>query len=868
MKKMLYFFMLLLAMTFILTGCFNNNSTTFEYGIITGANPNDVFYDYETLKLSYKVENEDEDLEVKWSTNKPHIASIKDGIVKFHNVYSTESITIYAKNAINNSIYASLPIFVKHSNIDYYNSYGIKDIEEYMDDGKIKIDSDFAFVSNNIYSNKWYIQGTFSILNQSKLDPFSKIGIMTGINPGSSTNDLKSLEAQNVFYYFDLANSQAETGWSYLGLTCKDDTLSKWDFTNQNAWFSLDDSNKIFLNQTFKIGLLRDGIHYYLFYGNGDSREMNCYLHTTNDAIKEDENTYAWFGGWSSSVELSDIITLQDDEVDGLFDEPSYINAGEDVTLLSGSNYLINPTTDIYNVDYDNFEYEVDDNSVATINQNGLLKIKEDITKKAKLNVFVNYITETGAVLRDSICITVMPNTNEVVELDGLMSDAMWNNKNVLDSSMVIENSNKSVKIKLYASRNSSGIYFFAEYKTKELHLSNDWWIADNLEFRILSLNGKINNPLGTDRKFYASTLNGDGTTNFTGGYIGKPVQQSDGYYLITYELFQSFESLKLSSDDPFGFTLASNVGGAEFFTTDVWSPNNLIDSYKITSDGISTYIEESQCKEHVYDNGNVIKEAGCKSGLILYTCKLCQNSFEDEIISNGEHVYSTDNMEILEHSTCLEMGSAKLFCVSGCGNFITSTLPLDYNNHTQSMDIKTGEMKCCGSLIEDAIIADVSGWNSNVFKINMEMTEDFEIEFIFNSKRTSNSTDNSHTFVGEVYSLNWSNDGWTYVGSGYGWAGWSGTYESLNKGIWINSYKEASTDVDVVLNVKYDSTSKTFITTIKYHSNIDAYSQEDLVVTFRSKEISYFGEVVVTLGANNSKTTIYSAKILYGVAG
>ena len=205
---------------------------------------------------------------------------------------------------------------------------------------------------------------------------------------------------------------------------------------------------------------------------------------------------------------------------------------------------------------------------------------------------------------------------------------------------------------------------------------------------------------------------------------------------------------------------------------------------------------------------------------------------------------------------------------VCGCGERGTVTLEkYDLTNHADHWNNSNNVCDGCGSVVNNESI-NISRYNYNYVEFVMDGTQSFEIDVILNTKHNSSSTAWYHSFVGEVFTPGWSEGGWSYRSDWYGnqqFPNAVAKYTDINNGLWGGKYFEASADMDVIINFKFDAETGTFTVTMTYSSNIEPYCNEDKHPIYTLSNVSYRGELHVAFGTENSHTTYQYAKIVEG---
>lgn len=446
--------------------------------------------------------------------------------------------------------------------------------------------------------------------------------------------------------------------------------------------------------------------------------------------------------------------------------------------------------------------------------------------------------------------------------IDGKMEDAHWT-ETVLTNKYVFAHPNGEVIIDMYATRNEETVFFFANYQTKVLHAQGDWWQQDNFELRIAGANGLISNGAPNDP--YQWRVSTSGECNFDQFFMTQPVLNDNGFYEIMFEFCVSYARLDVDAKSPLGFTMGANPGGTAWHQVDFFGSGNLDVQKKITSQGILDYCLEEEC-EHKYGEYNFTAQPTCQQdGSKEAHCLYCNHLDVVKIPATGEHVYDMATANVVTPSTCSVKGKGIGTC--GCGESGEVELPLDLTNHADNWDASLN--KCaCGSVANGTVV-DIDYANFHYLEFVMDGSQSFEIDVILTAEHNASSTEWGNLFTAEVYSPGWSQGGWSYRADWCGWGTWSdggnATYTDVNNGIWQGKYFEASDNMDIILNLKYDAAVGKITVTMTYISNVDPYSAEVKHLTYTCSNIAYKGPMHVGFGCEKAKVTFNYAKVVSG---
>ena len=182
-------------------------------------------------------------------------------------------------------------------------------------------------------------------------------------------------------------------------------------------------------------------------------------------------------------------------------------------------------------------------------------------------------------------CDTVTRTPGVDVKFDGVQDDEAWTS-DIKAAKYRLERSqgDYGFYIDFTAFKGTDGVYMYADYYTKELKTSSEsgWWLFDNFEVRI----GKTTQT-DTSGQLWASAI---GTNNFTDGEVAT-FEDADGYHHFGFEVFSSYEQLKLAATDTIvvKFGANPNLGpGVDAWTTCSWyNSANVADFAQIGATGL-----------------------------------------------------------------------------------------------------------------------------------------------------------------------------------------------------------------------------------------------------------------------------------------
>jgi len=645
--------------------------------------PNEVF-DGSSLRLSATVKGSEQGLKVTWESSNKDLATVTNGVVKFGKVTEDTEVTISAVSKDDTTKKASHTFKIKHCLIDLANSRGNNlDTSLLMDEGSLVAEAgDIAFKFADVHHSKFYVEATISIDSQLESDAYPKFGIMIGSDETTSWNTTTSdTIVKNAFFYGDQQQASQSSGWTSFNFVPQNAEHTDWAWAGQIGHFNVSNENKWNMGEGYTIGLLRDGINYYLF--AKDDETIKCYKHVVYDDFAADEACYAWVGGWATGVTVTNFKCLLDDAADAMYAVPSSLSLNvESQMLYIGTTHQIVTSADVLNFNSSKLVYSSDNEAVATVDANGLVTATQT---PGVANISVKY-----GEIEKTVVVTVTDDVKANVILDGKMDDALWT-ETVKANKYVFNRPAGDVLIDVYGSKNSLGVYLYVFYQSKwDCASATDWWVGNNVEFRMNGVNGKLWNSFevaagnGNNEQWWASTANG-GTSNYTGHYISAPkLNEESGLYEIHFELFMSYASMGISKDDLVGFTLGSNDGGARWYNTPYWNSGVFAEVIKIHEDGIGQFYPESFCgEEHTYGDWVTLTQASCAGdGEEARFCKWC-NHKDSRVLPAGEHSYDAANLVIEVVPTCVAGGEGYIPCNGGCGTNKDVTLDKDMRNHT-----------------------------------------------------------------------------------------------------------------------------------------------------------------------------------------
>ena len=427
----------------------STSSVTIESVSISGASdllvPDGGF-----VKLSASVLPSGVSQKVTWSSSNENVATVTStGGVTFLKVSEDTNVTITAASKEDATKSDSVTFTVRHSVIDLENSYGtgIDTSLVIADEPSVSADpGDVAFIYSDVASTKWYVQSDIEVSTFNTADQFPKFGIMTS----TASTGYWNQGDPNAFFYIDLALSSESSGWNGFNFAPSNPditTIKDWYWGGQLAPFSV--NKRIKKGEVFTMGLLRDGIDYYLFVGLPGEETPTCYKHIQWNMIPAETPSYAWVGGWNTGITASNYSVITDPEdVEALFTVPTSIT-------LNKSTYSLN-----YNESYqltsafDNvlakgevtWSVLAGGTDIVTVSQTGKVTALE---KEGTATVRAS----SGDIYAD--CVFTVRDANAIFDHDTAVGD--WDFTN--------ETADSDAKIVLADTKSNAGTYHYVGFK-------------------------------------------------------------------------------------------------------------------------------------------------------------------------------------------------------------------------------------------------------------------------------------------------------------------------------------------------------------------------------------------------------------------
>ncbi len=677
-----------------------------------------------SVKLTANVLGSEEG-KVTWSSSNEDAATVKNGTVSFKNVATDTEVTITATSRDDETKSATLTFTVKYTEVNFVNSRGTYDNSLYLDEGVVEVEAgDSALLFNGVHGQRWYVEADITPTSFSATDDYPKFGIMVGDDKDGYWN---SEGCKNLFYFVDAQLPATNNSWTALGLVGQIDELTDWGWSVNNRGASVSGDNAIRKGEANKLGVLRDGDHYYLYAGRGDGYQV---IKHVVDTTFSGVDTYAWVGGWSTGYTLSNVRSVTGDAVLEQYKTPTAITLStSETTLYVGDTYQLNYELNVDIYDPTALQFSSADESVATVDQYGLITAgdKDGSTK----------ITVAHGEAKAEFTINVTTDVAFKVDFDGQMNDVIWN-ENAKANKVSMSNGDQA-KIDLYASRNNSGVYLFADYYVTEVKgPSGNWWENDNFEGYFgtptqHTISGDAFLNRGHDNTTGQCWASANRTSNFEKYYISELVlNEETGYYHMTYEVFMSYERLGVEKDEYVSFRIGSNPK-AGWYVGPGFNSSRFADQPKITQNGFSYEVDPSvTCADgHSFGAWTTVTTSSCANdGLEKRVCSIC-NHEETNILPKGEHAFTNGVITTVTPSTCTETGVGTIACDGGCGTTTEVVIPA----HASTWDVN--HCTVCNTTVQgtDTLSGnywDVGGWDKNEIPVARHMSGDFTLEIEF----------------------------------------------------------------------------------------------------------------------------------------
>lgn len=625
---------------------------------------------------------------VTWTSSNSDVAKVVNGTVSFKKVTTDTEVTITATSKDDTTKSDSITFTVVYTAIDFSASKGDVDTSLYLDEGTIDVQpSDTALMLDSVYGTKWYVEAEIAPSSFDETDLYPKFGIMAGSSEAGNWNS----DDKTLFYYVDAQRPDQNNSWTGLGFVGGyKETDGYWDWGNQFTTTSVAGDNKVTKDEPFKMGMLRDGNHYYLYAGVGEGYKL--VKHNINTYFAADEATYAWIGGWKSGFTVSNVKALVGDAVDANYTDATEITVStNEQTLYINDTYQIDYSLNSETYNPGKLSFTSSNPEVATVSSTGLITAGDTDGTAT--------ITVAYGELKQEIALTVTSDTNYKVLLNAQMDDALWS-QTVKDNKITITAGVETVDV--YVARNSKGVYIYGDYKTDTVRdVGSGWFEKDNVEFRLVTKDDPV--CLDTDQ-IWVSSVNGGSHNASEGMVTALTLNEETNKYEMSFEIFVPYNDNRLTANakDPIG--LHWGTAALSGWVCCDWWYNAVYDrTYKVS------YYNENVCQEHIYGAyKEEVKQSCTQEGLEVRECYVC--SHRDEKVNPIAHNY-TEVIEIVSYPTCSTKGSQVLGCV-GCDEEITADIEKVNNVHPHGATYNDGAWSCCGSSIRNQDMHESSwGW-------------------------------------------------------------------------------------------------------------------------------------------------------------
>lgn len=166
------------------------------------------------------------------------------------------------------------------------------------------------------------------------------------------------------------------------------------------------------------------------------------------------------------------------------------------------------------------------------------------------------------------------------------------------------------------------------------------------------------------------------------------------------------------------------------------------------------------------------------------------------------------------------------------------------------------------------------NGWNSNIYKISMDGTSSFEVQFEFNNFGTAVSGSYDRNWVCDISSVGWVDGGWTIRSDWWGWGSWADNdnatyqYPTSDSDIqsWLSDFHTYSTNMYVTMNVKFDASTGIIQVNLLYESHYGNWANVFKSLVYTCNNVTYRGDFVIGLGASYAEISLNSVKVISGI--
>ena len=515
---------------------------------------------------------------VDWSVSDDTIAQIDNGYLTVGNVLEADkTLTVTATSRADATKSDSVTFTLHHSPIDLVNSRPLNSIDTYdfIEEGVMaQTDdlSDTSMIFAGVYSTKWYVQADIRITSLNESDNYPKFGLMTGTNEYGVWQD-----GMNPFSMFFIDSQRLQSSWNSLGWVNSNDAMTDWNWGGAK-YNSV--SPAVEMRQWFRLGLLRDGTTYSVFFGHS-SDEYATYKRVatyTWTGVSADQPSYAWIGGFKAAVEIQNANAFVDEDVNTCFNEPTTLTFAAPTMIMQPSEtYQVSFNYDTDYLDMSKITFASSNPDVVTVSETGLITVNSEYSGTTDVTVTATYDKTEGEDLVATMVITATDDQAMFIVGDGEMSDAGYE-KTAHNSFTLRKDPNNWITF--YVARNVNGIYLFADYNVNAVkhNNDNDWWENDNFEF-YLGTDGNTN----MTTQIWASVLGVGGSSNADNHYVTELTQNADtGLYHANFELYVSYARIGEGIDNNtlLTFCAGSNPAAGWYNTGAFWAPEAGADSF------------------------------------------------------------------------------------------------------------------------------------------------------------------------------------------------------------------------------------------------------------------------------------------------
>ncbi len=186
---------------------------------------------------------------------------------------------------------------------NYLYSGGNIDYNQYNKDGEIYLEDKTFVPFGDVYDKKWYVEFEVKYIDTIANNPSPKIGIMYGDNVGGFDDKVST----SSYFYLDYTDYGVRGEWKRLGFA--KNKYKSIDWANSTTYIT----DYFYINQYYKIGMLRKDDIYYLYFGKGDN--YKC-IDIITDTTFNDKPCLVWVEGFSCKYAIKNGLLLTGNKVD------------------------------------------------------------------------------------------------------------------------------------------------------------------------------------------------------------------------------------------------------------------------------------------------------------------------------------------------------------------------------------------------------------------------------------------------------------------------------------------------------------------------------------------------------------------------